>query len=107
MGYEKNGAISTNSDYRHVCSPKSSFFAHSAKLFRTNTFFNRIANLENSIFFGKFVYNNKNYCAKAALMAFLYEEFLIELIEYCMSRYVMDLQRVMTREVLMVANLSR
>jgi hypothetical protein len=40
-------------------------------------------------------------------MAFLYEEFLIELIEYCMSRYVMDLQWVMTREVLMVANLSR
>ena len=40
-------------------------------------------------------------------MAFLYEEFLIELIEYRMSRYVMDLQWVMTREVLMVANLSR
>ena len=31
-------------------------------------------------FFGKFAYNNKNYCAKAALMAFLYGEFLIELI---------------------------
>jgi hypothetical protein len=33
-----------------------------------------------SHFFGKFAYNNKNHCAKAALMAFLYGEFLIELI---------------------------
>ena len=75
MGYEKNGAISTNSDYRHVCSPKSSFFAHSAKFFRTNTFFNRISNLENSIFLGNLIIIIKTIAQKQLWWLFYMKSF--------------------------------